>query len=116
GESRLLHLDDWKELDKFVSNPLGGYKFTYKAPASKNVDDEVERATFFKQNDKPCISFIDQFAYPETIEQAKYLRDLSHSMENEDRKSTRLNSSHVSISYAVFCLKKKKKNIRKSYT
>src|SRR5215475_15430348 len=27
-----------------------------------------------------------------------------------DRKSTRLNSSHVKISYAVFCLKKKKKN------
>ena len=29
-----------------------------------------------------------------------------------DRKSTRLNSSHVSISYAVFCLKKKKKKKR----
>src|SRR5438034_5247165 len=28
----------------------------------------------------------------------------------EDRKSTRLNSSHTVISYAVFCLKKKKKN------
>src|SRR5690349_24024599 len=28
----------------------------------------------------------------------------------EDRKSTRLNSSHVEISYAVFCLKKKKNN------
>src|SRR5699024_11403160 len=28
---------------------------------------------------------------------------------DRDRKSTRLNSSHVSISYAVFCLKKKKK-------
>src|SRR5204863_9073209 len=28
---------------------------------------------------------------------------------NRDRKSTRLNSSHVEISYAVFCLKKKKK-------
>src|SRR5690349_23203587 len=27
---------------------------------------------------------------------------------NRDRKSTRLNSSHVEISYAVFCLKKKK--------
>src|SRR5690625_6341241 len=27
---------------------------------------------------------------------------------NQDRKSTRLNSSHVAISYAVFCLKKKK--------
>src|SRR5689334_25135339 len=30
--------------------------------------------------------------------------------DSEDRKSTRLNSSHSSISYAVFCLKKKKKN------
>src|SRR5439155_8096967 len=30
----------------------------------------------------------------------------------EDRKSTRLNSSHVAISYAVFCLKKKKKQIQ----
>src|SRR5699024_12686353 len=30
-----------------------------------------------------------------------------------DRKSTRLNSSHVSISYAVFCLKKKKRRGRK---
>src|SRR5690554_4319972 len=29
--------------------------------------------------------------------------------DDEDRKSTRLNSSHVRISYAVFCLKKKKK-------
>src|SRR2546427_8121545 len=29
-----------------------------------------------------------------------------------DRKSTRLNSSHSQISYAVFCLKKKKKNIQ----
>src|SRR5262245_63497038 len=28
---------------------------------------------------------------------------------NQDRKSTRLNSSHLGISYAVFCLKKKKK-------
>src|SRR5207249_10438741 len=31
--------------------------------------------------------------------------------EDRDRKSTRLNSSHVSISYAVFCLKKKKNKI-----
>src|SRR5204863_10140279 len=31
----------------------------------------------------------------------------------EDRKSTRLNSSHVEISYAVFCLKKKKKKKKK---
>src|SRR5699024_11512453 len=33
-----------------------------------------------------------------------------HCGDHPDRKSTRLNSSHVSISYAVFCLKKKKNN------
>src|SRR3989442_9964967 len=33
-----------------------------------------------------------------------------------DRKSTRLNSSHVRISYAVFCLKKKKESRRISYS
>src|SRR5438128_7594288 len=33
---------------------------------------------------------------------------------NTDRKSTRLNSSHGSISYAVFCLKKKKKKKKKN--
>src|SRR5690606_40396258 len=35
-------------------------------------------------------------------------RERAREVEHEDRKSTRLNSSHVKISYAVFCLKKKK--------
>src|SRR3712207_7829830 len=33
---------------------------------------------------------------------------LMHDLLKQDRKSTRLNSSHANISYAVFCLKKKK--------
>src|SRR5690348_17366219 len=47
---------------------------------------------------------------PQRDAHAPFLRRLSQ----EDRKSTRLNSSHPSISYAVFCLKKKKtKNTNK---
>src|SRR2546430_13301505 len=38
--------------------------------------------------------------------------DLPLTITNVDRKSTRLNSSHSQISYAVFCLKKKKKDIK----
>src|SRR5207248_7923867 len=39
------------------------------------------------------------------------LRDHDHVfLKGQDRKSTRLNSSHRTISYAVFCLKKKKSN------
>src|SRR5437899_8741531 len=33
----------------------------------------------------------------------------------KDRKSTRLNSSHLGISYAVFCLKKKKKKTKRNF-
>src|SRR2546430_13405969 len=44
-----------------------------------------------------------------------YAPNTARSSRGTDRKSTRLNSSHSQISYAVFCLKKKKKNIRKSH-
>src|SRR3712207_6991354 len=39
---------------------------------------------------------------------AAALGALEHQVQLTDRKSTRLNSSHANISYAVFCLKKKK--------
>src|SRR5690348_18205609 len=42
---------------------------------------------------------------------ARVSRADATSARETDRKSTRLNSSHPSISYAVFCLKKKKKKI-----
>src|SRR5437868_11112080 len=43
----------------------------------------------------------------EKVRRMAHVFDVVH-FHTEDRKSTRLNSSHVSISYAVFCLKKKK--------
>src|SRR3712207_7073582 len=43
------------------------------------------------------------------IEAVKAERDALLAAAQRDRKSTRLNSSHANISYAVFCLKKKKK-------
>src|SRR5438034_2416764 len=43
---------------------------------------------------------------------AHALLQLALDLEERDRKSTRLNSSHTVISYAVFCLKKKKKTKR----
>src|SRR5438876_10748446 len=51
--------------------------------------------------------------HAEQVERSTVLDDfcdrLSAVLRKRDRKSTRLNSSHPSISYAVFCLKKKKK-------
>src|SRR3712207_8862015 len=50
----------------------------------------------------PGIIDIHAHVYTGTGERGSYAGD------NRDRKSTRLNSSHANISYAVFCLKKKK--------
>lgn len=81
GESRLLHLDDWEDLQRFANDPLASYAFDYKSPPSKNYSKTVKKTTFFERNGFPCVCFIDQFVYPETIAEAKYLNDLSVSME-----------------------------------
>src|SRR5205814_5671474 len=44
---------------------------------------------------------------PSDLNRPKSARDLVNASLTADRKSTRLNSSHLGISYAVFCLKKK---------
>src|SRR5205809_4192142 len=53
------------------------------------------------------------FTEEEAPEILKCLRERLPEVVEGDRKSTRLNSSHGYISYAVFCLKKKKKKKRK---
>ncbi len=81
GESRLLHLDDWAERDRFAHHPLATVPLTYKSPPSKNVTQIVKRPTFFQSNGKTCLSFIDQFVYPDSQAQATYLHELSQSLE-----------------------------------
>src|SRR5690625_6097192 len=57
----------------------------------------------------------EQFAYHrdqglvnDVFQRADFKKLAGHAAIGQDRKSTRLNSSHVAISYAVFCLKKKR--------
>src|SRR4051812_49838120 len=61
---------------------------------------------------KPQVHYSLSHAGPEVpLSELVRVRFTRHRIEEVfgDRKSTRLNSSHMSISYAVFCLKKKKK-------
>src|SRR3712207_9409696 len=56
-------------------------------------------------------TFIDKDGNLQRIITSRAPEDLITAFLKVDRKSTRLNSSHANISYAVFCLKKKKKKI-----
>src|SRR5207253_6549907 len=72
-----------------------------------DCEDNPFLADFYKA--KPGSAFRAQMYF--LIERQKRLREaLDKEIHLRDRKSTRLNSSHVAISYAVFCLKKKTKN------
>lgn len=81
GESRFLHLDDWKECGYFVNHKLGTRPLLYKAPGSKNVSEKLERPVFFQSEFGLSMSFIDQFVQPANREEAAYLHALSNSME-----------------------------------
>src|SRR3712207_5929723 len=52
-------------------------------------------------------AFVVEFGYAQAARYTAFLQNLLMSVLFIDRKSTRLNSSHANISYAVFCLKKK---------
>src|SRR3989442_9116862 len=71
-----------------------------------------ERSTGASQGRPPGGDDSRRRLAPDLVELATR-RGLAHdgAVRTPDRKSTRLNSSHVRISYAVFCLKKKKTNM-----
>src|SRR2546427_6612537 len=80
---------------------------SYEVPGKTNFDLALhvafvlnQKATFFRRIDYRLID-IRQTDNAKTV--------LCKVFDWRDRKSTRLNSSHSQISYAVFCLKKKKK-------
>src|SRR2546421_1666999 len=70
------------------------------------------RGEGFRRGNSTILTFVDTVVSHEAFTDRLLLRELVRVV---DRKSTRLNSSHDQISYAVFCLKKKKKkNINQS--
>src|SRR3712207_8785248 len=96
----LSFLNEDYEYDVDVKMPNGKYaKVDFKTGGNKYIEviDSEDDAIKFK-NIHEKLPTLDIIA----VGHPKYVSRVS-----EDRKSTRLNSSHANISYAVFCLKKK---------
>ena len=86
GDSLLLHLDDWADLDKFYRHPLAKQDIVWGAPKSKNVETKIEHPIFFEEdkNGKPHMLFIDQFAEPQNMAQGIYLYEMGESLEADE--------------------------------
>src|SRR5699024_12019953 len=96
------------EFDPFVS----GYSFILWTKVPDWVEQEYPGFRAMTQKNFKAFQGIEDMElttndYSHTFNENMYQTAATITKNNKDRKSTRLNSSHVSISYAVFCLKKK---------
>src|SRR5690625_6734778 len=106
---KLLHRDEnYKSVDASNSGDSGIDGFTSSGkvyqcycPEKEYTDSDL----YEKQRDKITTDIQKLYNYQESIK--ILLNGIKIKTWHLDRKSTRLNSSHVAISYAVFCLKKK---------
>src|SRR5690625_6559158 len=91
--------DVQKKLDKFSNKEVYVHVETTNGAYASHFDNQGYNVGAYIRNAKV------------TYTQGKIKGDGNSYRVGLDRKSTRLNSSHVAISYAVFCLKKKKHKI-----
>src|SRR5690606_42126882 len=100
------------------TRPLATAHYTPSLHDALPISAGVEGSTMGSRIDATCQAADDgessetevvteAFGCPEAIDSGSASPDDGYRGRVEDRKSTRLNSSHVKISYAVFCLKKK---------
>ena len=106
GKSVMLHLDDWDDCENFFLDPVGKQDFIWSSPKSKNIDYKVSHPIFFKdENNKPIISYIDQFPEPKNMEQGNYLQKLSDSLEScKNRNFINLNEGNMIVANNHFWL------------
>ncbi|MAC46512.1 MAG: hypothetical protein CMI12_06630 [Oceanospirillum sp.] len=83
GNSLLLHLDDWEDLEKFSTHPLAFRDIRWAVPPSKNISKETYHPVFDTDvNGDLITSYIDQFAQPANFEEGVWLSELGESFES----------------------------------
>src|SRR2546421_2874261 len=97
-ESRAYHPDRFYQLPNADLKESIGRIYKRINEAYVCLRDDVKRP-----------KYLADISGPERQKKLRFVEASEQEMKKEDRKSTRLNSSHDQISYAVFCLKKKKK-------
>src|SRR2546430_12545792 len=84
------------------------FPYTTLFRSGHGVDERLGHLQFLIGHTRSCAILQDFGTHDLTGEMQVRESETVHRVSLRDRKSTRLNSSHSQISYAVFCLKKKK--------
>src|SRR5690554_5152357 len=114
-----LHQNINNEVAKNLYNSSNQIKDTLEGLQSEinNLEDNSEwehyTISFIGETNAGKSTIIEALRIEYNEEEKRDNYDRNFTLLVEDRKSTRLNSSHVRISYAVFCLKKKKERLSK---
>src|SRR5947209_3723449 len=108
--------DLWEFNEEIVARAI----FHSAVPIVSAVGHEIDFTIcdFVADLRAPTPSAAAELIVPDVIDLQRRIDSCARALARQllDRKSTRLNSSHANISYAVFCLKKKKKNKKYKYT
>src|SRR3712207_3161401 len=108
--ARELSLEEVKELRKNIPADCDIEAFVHGA-MSMSYSGRCLLSNYMTGRDSNRGACAQPCRYKYSLMEEKRPGEYFPILEDEDRKSTRLNSSHANISYAVFCLKKKKKQI-----
>lgn len=85
GNSLLLHLDDWEDLERFSADPMAHRQMRWSAPPSKKTSKDVFHPVFdIDRSGQPIMSYIDQFVQPKDDIEGNWLTDLSESLEGSN--------------------------------
>src|SRR3712207_8819603 len=88
--------------------PLTSHNFAIVDEVDNILIDEARTPLIISGAPEQAADYYAKFAkLAKTLKAGKKPEGMDPKTKKEDRKSTRLNSSHANISYAVFCLKKK---------
>src|SRR5690625_2171198 len=113
-----MQFDNLSENESVIINKINDYHLIHTYSYEKDTNYLKKYAKDIVYGEKESIPLFSSVLEGETFIVSKNAYKQNEKLFDtlrQDRKSTRLNSSHVAISYAVFCLKKKRKIQQHNY-
>src|SRR5699024_11397776 len=102
-----MKIQEFVMLDMLVSNSIEARRYQLESDINNTINKTKDEYREMVGEEPPKTDYMQVEYKPKRYMVVSTILSMIFGSFGVDRKSTRLNSSHVSISYAVFCLKRK---------